>query len=245
MESVKVKKNPPQKIIHPIPPYNGFGTEEDSLLNVKYLNIGNKNIEYYVDKFKRDKHIFRFLCKLISPIKSDEDRQFLISFFLRDQSIQVYEIAGRNSGRQSCKFYDRKRVKNPFTNKYYTEKDFYIGNSIYINNYIFKLLQSDEYTRKYMISNPEIFRDADIKNVVNRIKNAAINNNDFEEFLVHLLYVIDPKGNNYCSKDDIVKGIASFGIYLSEQEIFTLLSKLRKEGDLYSMEDLYNYINSN
>ena len=244
MESVKVKKNPPQKIIHPIPPYNGFGTEEDSMLNVKYLNIGNKNIENYVDAFKRDKHIFRFLCKLISPIASDEERRFLISFFLKDQSIQVYEIAGRNSGRRSCKFYDRKRVKNPFTNRYYTENDFYIGNSIYINSYIFKLLESDEYTRKYMISNPEIFRDSDIKNVVNRIKAGSNASNDFEEFLVHLLYKIDPKGTNFSSKEDIVNGISSFGIYLSEQEKFTLLSKLRKEGNLYSMEDFYNYINS-
>ena len=59
------------------------------------------------------------------------------------------------------------------------------------------------------------------------------------------LYAIDPKGNNYSSKDDIVNGIATFGVYLSDQEAFTLLSRLSKKGDLYSMEDLYNYIISN
>lgn len=245
MEPIKVKTNPPQRIIHPIPPYNGFGSEEDSMNNVKYLNFQNKNIEYYVDKFKRDKHILRFSSKLISPIASDEERKFIISFFVKDQSIQVFEVAERNSGRATCKFYDRQRIKNPFTNKYYTEKDLVIGNSIYINNYTFKLIEMDEYTRKYMISNPEIFRDSNLQNVVKRIRLASNSLANFEEFLVHLLYVIDPKGNHYASREDIVNGINSFGMSLSEQEILTLLSKLRKSDGLYSMEDLYNCIVAN
>ena len=244
MEPVKEKRNPPQKIIYPIPPYNGYGSEEDSMKNVKYINIQNRNIENYIQKFKRDKHILRFLCKLISPIASDEERRFLISFFLRDNSIQVYEIAKRNSGRMSCKFYERNRVKNPITGKYYEEKDFSVGNSLFINKYIFRILQMDEYTRKYMEANPEIFKDSCVKNICQRIR-AAADLDNFEEFLVHLLYAIDPKGNNYSSREDIANGIASFGVYLSDQEIFTLLSRLSKKGDLYSMEDLYNYIISN
>lgn len=245
MESIKLKTNPKQNIIHPIPPHNGYGTEEDSILNVKYLNFQYKVRENYVDKFKRDKHILRYLCKLVSPIPSDEERSFLLSFYCRDDAIQVYEIAGRNSGRKSCKFYEKQRVKNPYTNKYYTEKDFVIGNCIYINKYIFKLVEMDEYTRKYMISNPEVFRDADIKNVVNRIRLGCNEFNDFEEFLIHLIYVIDPKCTHYVTKEDIVNGIKSFGIYLSEQETATLVKRLNRSGNLYSMEDLYNYIASN
>ena len=107
MESIKLKTNPKQNIIHPIPPYNGYGTEEDSLLNVKYLNFQYKVSEHYVDKFKRDKHILRFLAKLISPFPSDEERKFLLSFYCRDEAIQVHEIAERNSGRKSGKFYEK------------------------------------------------------------------------------------------------------------------------------------------
>ena len=245
MESIKIKTNPKQNIIHPIPPYNGYGTEEDSLLNVKYLNFQYKVRENYVNKFKRDKHILRFLAKLISPFPSDEERKFLLSFYCRDEAIQVYEIADRNSGRKSGKFYEKQRVKNPYTKEYYSEKDFELGNLIYVNKYTFKLIEMDEYTRKYMISNKEIFRDADIKNVVNRIRLGTKDFNDFEEFLVHLLYVIDPKGANFASKEDITNGIQSFGVYLSEQEINTLVSRLNRSGNLYSMEDLFNYLVSN
>ena len=39
-----------------MPPYNGYGSEEDSLLNVFYLDISNKNKERYIDRFKKDKY---------------------------------------------------------------------------------------------------------------------------------------------------------------------------------------------
>ena len=103
MESIKLKTNPKQNIIHPIPPHNGFGTEEDSMLNVKYLNFQTKVREYYADKFKRDKHILRFLSKLISPYPSDDERNLLLNFYCRDEAIQSYEILVRN--------YRRKREK--------------------------------------------------------------------------------------------------------------------------------------
>ena len=149
MESIKLKTNPKQNIIHPIPPYNGYGTEEDSLLNVEYLNFQYKVSEHYVDKFKRDKHILRFLAKLISPYPSDEERKFLLSFYCRDEAIQVYEIAERNSGRKSGKFYEKQRVKNPYTKEYYMPKDLVIGNYIYVYNRKCKIFGCDEFTKEW------------------------------------------------------------------------------------------------
>ena len=246
MKSIKSKnQSKEQKVIHPIPPYNGYGSEEDSLLNVFYLDISNKNKERYIDRFKKDKHILRFSAKMISSNPSNEERAFLISFFCGDETIQIFEIAGKNSGRESGKFLERQRIKNPYTHKYYTEKDFSIGNLIYMNTYIFKLIQSDEYTRKYMEVNSDIFIDSNIKNVISRIRIGSNNFGDYQDFLIHLLYVIDPKANNYATKEDIINGFKSFKIYLSDQELNTLISKLKVQGDMYSMEDLYNCLSSN
>ena len=246
MKSIKSKnQSKEQKVIHPIPPYNGYGSEEDSLLNVFYLDISNKNKERYIDRFKKDKHILRFSAKMISSNPSNEERAFLISFFCGDETIQIFEIAGKNSGRESGKFLERQRIKNPYTHKYYTEKDFSIGNLIYVNTYIFKLIQSDEYTRKYMEGNSDIFIDSNIKNVISRIRIGSNNFGDYQDFLIHLLYVIDPKANNYATKEDIKNGFKSFKIYLSDQELDTLISKLKVQGDMYSMEYLYNCLSSN
>ena len=247
MVSIKSKnQNRDQRVIHPIPPYNGYGTEEDSLINVFYLDILNKNKERYADRFKKDKHILRFSAKMISSNPSNEDRAFLISFFCGDETIKIFEIAGKNSGRESGKFLERKRIKNPYTNKYYTEKDFKVGNLIYVNTYIFKLIKSDEYTRKYMESNSDIFIDSNIQNILSRIKIGSKSNfEDYNDFLVHLLHVIDPKGINFASKEEIENGFKTFKIYLSEQEIETILNKLRNTGNKYSMEDLYNCLSYN
>ena len=62
MESFKYKEHQkPTRIMHPITPYNGFCSEEDSLLNELYLDPQGKTKEYICDTFKRDKHVMRFL----------------------------------------------------------------------------------------------------------------------------------------------------------------------------------------
>ena len=241
MKSIKSKnQSKEQKVIHPIPPYNGYGSEEDSLLNVFYLDISNKNKERYIDRFKKDKHILRFSAKMISSNPSNEERAFLISFFCGDETIQIFEIAGKNSGRESGKFLERQRIKNPYTHKYYTEKDFSIGNLIYVNTYIFKLIQSDEYTRKYMRDNPEVFRDSDMNAIYERIHAVADKQiGDYDEFLVRMLAIIDPNGSNWANSDAIESGFKTLGITLSPQQASTICGFLKREGMNYSMEDLF------
>jgi hypothetical protein len=193
--------------------------------------------------FKRDKHILRFNAHLISPVPSDEERKFILSYWVRDESIQIYEIADRNSGRISCKFLERKRMKNPYTNKYYQEKDLQVGNTIYLNKYTFRLMECDEYTKKYMRDNAEIFRDSDCSEVVERIRVSGNNYENMEKYLVDILKVIDPNNKGYVSGEEIREGFKKFNLYLTTQELITLLDYLKRNKDgLYSMEDLYYLI---
>jgi len=200
-----MKKNPPQQVIHPIPPHIGYGSEEDSLLSVYYLSPVAK-IRDMIKMFKQDKHILRFSSKLISPIPSDAERNFIISIFCRDDSIQIYEVADKNSGRQSCKFMERKKCKNPYSQKYYQPKDFVKGKDIYINQYIFRLLDTDDYTKKYMIDNPEIFRDSDLDAVIKRLRIGAYKFEKMEDYAVSAISNIDPNEKHYVSSSEIVKG---------------------------------------
>ena len=246
MQPIKVKRNPPQRVIHPIPDYNGFGSEEDSLMNVFYLDPSGKIHEYYSDRFKRDKHILRFRAKLVSSTPSDEERNFVISFWVGDGSIQVFEDAERNSGRIKGKFLERAKMKNPYTNSYYTEKDFKIGNTIYLNKNTFKLLECDDYTKKYMQDNAEVFIEADPSEVIERIRTSANNFKNLEEFLISMLESVDPEGTGYVTSDSIRNGLAKFNVYLSDQELVTLIKRLKLKSEngynLYSVEDLYNLV---
>ena len=122
------------------------------------------------------------------------------------------------------------------------------GALIYVNNYKFKLLECDEYTKKYMTSNRGIFRDADIGEVGERIRigRFRFNGGDLEDYLVHLLHTIDKEGSDWVRAEDILEGLRAFDISLTEMERYTLFDKLRQNHEgKYSMEDFYNCLVNN
>ena len=165
-----------------------------------------------------------------------------MSYYVKDESIQIYEIAD-NSGRLSCKFLERKRVKNPYTNKYYDEKDLMVGKTIYINKYTFRLLECDEYTKKYMRDNAEIFRDSDCSEVIERIRTSGNRFKDFNDYLVSILKALDPQNKGFVSSDEIYEGFKKLDLYLTTQELISLTDYLKRdENGNYSMEDLYNLV---
>jgi hypothetical protein len=116
--------------------YNGFGSEEDSLGSVKAL-VPRPPRKDEKKVFKCDMHILRFSCKLVSTEPDDETREFMLSFFCGDDTIQVYEKCDKNAGRMGGKFLQRATFKNPISGKNYEEKDFKIGKTIYLNGWRF------------------------------------------------------------------------------------------------------------
>lgn len=93
IEQVPLKVSKPSKNLkyEPVPKYNGYGTEEDSIGSVKALmpKPPRKNEKKI---FKNDMHILRFDAGLISTEPDDENRKFIIAFYVGDDTIQVYEV---------------------------------------------------------------------------------------------------------------------------------------------------------
>ena len=70
----------------PVPPYNGYGTEQDSMGSV--ISLQKKAPKVNMKKmFKQDMHILRFNAKLVSTEPDDENREFIISFYCGDDTI--------------------------------------------------------------------------------------------------------------------------------------------------------------
>ena len=206
MKPIKHKQNPPRKVVHDIPPHNGFGSEEDSLLTVYYLRP-EQSVKKVIENFKKDKHVLRFNAKLDSQSEIENDRKFVFSFFVSDNTLQIYEEAAKNSGRVSAKLQERRKVRNPVTSEYYVEKDFFVGATIYINKYIFKFYECDDKTKNYMVDNCDVFRDSDIMKILRRIQQESCKYKSFDEFLVHLLARIDPNNVGYVFANDIFSGL--------------------------------------
>jgi EF-hand domain-containing protein 1 len=102
----------------------------------------------YVDN---DKKILRFTARFKTRIPEDLDRRFIISFYLSDDTISIFEPAQKNSGIVEGKFLERRKYKNVDKNQeFITPTDLALGGDVKINGYNFHILSCDEYTQKYL-----------------------------------------------------------------------------------------------
>lgn len=103
----------PREIAGPqVPPHTALmGGERDSLGYIKRLVPQRPK----VDEFKaldNDKKILRFTARFNTRVPEDLDRRFIISFYLSDDTIAIYEPLQKNSGIVHGKFLERNQYKN-------------------------------------------------------------------------------------------------------------------------------------
>ncbi|XP_077920036.1 EF-hand domain-containing family member C2 isoform X4 [Halichoerus grypus] len=179
--SIPCKAPPPPKIERKFPPYTGFGSEEDSLRSCISLmpTPHQKNFKKFLEKdsYGNISNTLRFFAKLFTQKRADVDRMFVISYFLSDDTISVFEPIERNSGITGGKFLKRIRVKKPGQevfkselSEYVKAEELYIGAKVNVNGYLFLLLNADEYTLNYMEMNSDKFPMSSIELVLQKLK---------------------------------------------------------------------------
>lgn len=144
------KPNPRPAVVVQVPPHNGFGDEVDSLGYVYDLVPKKPKIDFfkYVDN---DKKILRYTARFNTKVPEDLDRRFIISFYLADDTISIFEPAQKNSGIIEGPFLERRKYKNVDKQmEFITPTDMPVGGDIKINGYNFHVLDCDEYTTKYL-----------------------------------------------------------------------------------------------
>lgn len=236
VQPIPIKR--PQSFVptNPIPPYNGFGSEEDSIGNVMRLRPNPPKPDMF-KMFDNDQHVLRFEAKLVSNNPEDDLRKFILSFFPSDDTIKVFEQVERNSGILGGKFLERRKFKNPYTNNYYQDTDCVIGNTLVLNNYRFFLCKADDYSHNYMESQPVKFPQSDCSRILSKIVSKATNR---QEFLIQLLVNIDEKLGNLVPYKLFLEALEKQGIQLTYQEEASLLRKWDKGEFKVDMEQVYN-----
>lgn len=168
------------KIHHPplthvklrFPPYNGFGSEEDSLSSCRGLMPKPPRRDEQKLLVDADK-VLRFEGVLADDVEENENRKFVIAVSLGDDSVGVWELKQRNSGHSEGKFASRSRKKNPATGTWFKAVDFYIGALLSINASPFRLTGADEKALSYMEEHPEQFAVADVQVILQKIQPLA------------------------------------------------------------------------
>ena len=89
----------------------------------------------------------RFTARFNTRTPEDLDRRFIISFFLADDTLSIFEPTQKNSGIVEGKFLERRKYKNVDKNgEFITPTELAIGGDVKINGYSFHLLSADDYT---------------------------------------------------------------------------------------------------
>ena len=203
---IQLPTSAPSVQYQPVPAYQGFGTEEDSMGSV--VNLRPKVPKPNMKKmFKQDMHILRFNAKLVSTEPDDENREFIISFYCGDDTIQIYEVCDKNSGRIGGKFMEKKTHKNPVTNGNYEEKDLCIGRTLFLGGFRFQLASADEYTEKYMEDNPEQFPEQNINNILDKIKKKAVGYASMQDYCIDLLVKLDKNNDGVIDFEEFTAGL--------------------------------------
>ncbi|KAL4426705.1 hypothetical protein ABPG77_004761 [Micractinium sp. CCAP 211/92] len=155
---IDISEPEPQRPVHAPPPHTGVGSPEDSLQNC--LRLVPKPPKK--DQFRwqsLDKVVLRYEAVLEPSavqggagrlIAIDRERKFVVSFFLADQTLAVFEPPRPNSGITGGKFLERGKVyKQGSKLAWYTEEDVHVGAILDLHGRRFRLTMADAFTEQY------------------------------------------------------------------------------------------------
>ncbi|BFZ06219.1 hypothetical protein BsWGS_09258 [Bradybaena similaris] len=230
MTPVKFSNEQQGQLTQEMPPYNGFGSEEDSMNSCKSLlpKPPKRDFVKFMEFDRRglESNILRFLARMDTKKAIDQDRRFIVSYFLADDSILVFEPPVRNSGIAGGKFLERGRIKKPpevkfstEVSQYYTAADLYIGACVLFNKFKFVILDADEYALKFMEDNNNLFPKSNINVVLEKLAvRLGSNKEDVQAFFAKT----DPAGSGYMSYQKFREMALSIEPTLTEHEIITV-----------------------
>ncbi|NXN96237.1 EFHC2 protein, partial [Rhinopomastus cyanomelas] len=236
---VSYKTPPLQKPEQTFPPYNGFGSEEDSLCSCRsvILKPPAKDFKKFLEKDRsvNERNVLRFLAKLVPDNPTDMDRKFIISCFLSDDTISVFELVQPNTGIISTRFLERGCIRKPGQelfksepSEYFKAQDLFVGARVCFHGHNFLLVDADEYTFNYMERHANEFSMADTSVILKKLKD--ITEPRSQEFR-QMFAAIDPDHTNVIQYEPFRNLIVKItdGAF-SEHEIITL-------GRYYSVKD--------
>jgi hypothetical protein len=138
------------------PPYTGYGSEADSLGSFLYL-IPKVPREDFKKIVENEGLNLRWLCRLHDPPPEDRKREFILTYFMADDTVALFEKFQRNSGFIGGKFCERTKFKNPDTGHYFTTHDMTTNTIIEIKKFKFDIYDPDGFTAKFIANNPTRF----------------------------------------------------------------------------------------
>ncbi|KAK3248003.1 hypothetical protein CYMTET_42513 [Cymbomonas tetramitiformis] len=225
-----------------LPPYNGFGSANDTVQNC--ISLIPKPPKKDLHKLmSNEKKILRFAARMIETpgvtlTNADLDRKFILQFFLADDTVSIFEPPSRNSGIIGGKFLERSQVYKPGTSNQYAPAEFFVGNCIEIHSRTFELMEGDDYSYCYMEDNSSVWKFSDYNSVLKEVKSVGKGK---EDALRSAFIEMDTDGSGYLSGDELGNAMNLAGVSVNKQQVITIIRKLDDSGDgRISIEEFFS-----
>merc|ERR1711939_1068358 len=223
--TISLEEERPEPPRREIPPYTGYGSEEDSLGSF-YSLVPKPPHQNWAKYFENDKKILRFVAQLDTNAPEDRERLFIISYYLADDTIGVYEPPARNSGFMGGKFMERCRAKAPGADQFYKPTDMFVGAVMEFRKHRFVLIEADEYTLNYMENKK--FPSSDVTAIVEKLKEkfreqSVLIRDTFRRF--------DRDHSGALNMSEFRDALRQFNFDVTDQELITIMRKFDPNGD--------------
>jgi len=208
-----------------IPKSIGYGSQDDSLGSVFNLQpkVPRQNI---LRKKEWSQKAMRFKAKLRNTgEENDKDREFVLTVYLADDTIMIFETNRANSGFWGGKFLERSLVAKPKSadsdeplEEYYACEDFYVGAVVVLNTFSLVLIDCDAFTRSILDGAPNLDVEGQLllRQVRGCLKNAGLSNRERFAFCNY-------STNGEISQSEMIKALRLLGVALSMGESKRLL----------------------
>jgi hypothetical protein len=183
--------------------------------------------------------VLNFSSKLISDYPEDRRRQFVVSYYLCDKTMAIFETIVPNSGFRGGKFLQRTRVRDPATKKFFEGDAFYIGARIFVSGRTFELLDAAPHTLCLMEAHSDDFPEANLPIVIQKLTNLA---NQSTKRVRERFEVYDPRKTGFVATDEAKEVFSAFVPQISKHEVLTLTRAFDKNDGTYDYNLLLTHM---
>ncbi|KAK9828561.1 hypothetical protein WJX72_000760 [[Myrmecia] bisecta] len=226
LQALQKQARPPIQVP---PNTSGIGSELDSLQNVYHLvpKAVQPDFNHFV---QNDGKVLRFTGRMVDapggPVNdTDAERRFVVSYYLSDDSIQIFEPPLRNSGIAGGKFLERRKLVKPGSREEYNQHDMFMGARIAASGRTFELTDADDYTLKYMEAYRRLFPKSDYHLIISKL-HAGIGAASAGERLRTAMLALDPEGSGSVPCADLQRTLAELGVGMTLHEVATVARQL-------------------
>jgi len=228
----RVKVELPERCVPraPTPPYTGYGSYDDSMGSVSHLipKAPKKDIKKL---YHHDGKVLRFKARFANPKPEDEDRLFVVSFGLADDTLSIHEPPQRNLGIVTGKFLEKGVHVNQLTGELFTPNDLTPGSLIKVYNTEFQIMDMDEYTAK-MFTDPDATRGPfDLEAVVQKLRESM---RQRYPLVRDIFRRFDADRDGVMTLGEFHSALQKFGFRLSDEEVVQIMRHfdMRKDGQV-------------